>query len=507
MNRSKLAHAFVLTPLMLVAGCGVQIVSSSSSVASSSSSSSVSSVTSSDSSSSSSSVETCVQDPKVMSMEDFTATSGIEVTFWHAMGQSNQTIIDGYIAAFEALYPNVNITQLSQGGYTDLESKTAQAINVGTAPTIVQTYPDHVANYAQASGAVVDLSGYICATDPVVGLDLEDYVDSYVAENMQFGEDIIYGLPFNKSTEVFTYNKTRFDEWGITVPTDRAPTWDDVVDWAEVAEAETGKFGFAYDSSSNLFITLTRQWGGAYTQNQGATVRDRVLFDNDLAKSALQFYKDQRNAGLFTLPPEWELTYASDAFKVEDTYMAVGSSAGINYNIPANNLFEIGVLPIPQKVGGVEAVIQQGTNLTILGDTTPAQRQAAWLFIKFVTNVENTVHWAMQTGYLPVRESAFESETFQKFLGITDPTSEFYLDPADRNNWSVNDEVYFDNYNNRSKSSNAAYSQLDYMFYDPAFISSSRVRALAGLAAEDTILGTMTPAEAIANAIAQLPTN
>ncbi len=505
MNRSKLAHALVLTPLLLVAGCGVEIVSSSSPVASSSSSS-VSSVTSGDSSSSSS-VETCVQDPKVMSMEDFTATSNIEVTFWHAMGQSNQAIIDGYITAFEALYPNVNITQLSQGGYTDLESKTAQAINVGTAPTIVQTYPDHVANYAQASGAVVNLSGYICATDPVIGLDLDDYVDSYIAENMQFGDDIIYGLPFNKSTEVFTYNETRFNEWGITVPTDRAPTWDEVVDWAEIAKDETGKFGFAYDSSSNLFITLTRQWGGAYTQNEGATVRDRVLFDNDLAKSALQFYKDQRSAGLFTLPPEWELTYASDAFKVEDTYMAVGSSAGINYNVPANNLFEIGVLPVPQKAGGVDAVIQQGTNLTILGDTTNAQRQAAWLFIKFVTNVENTVHWAMQTGYLPVRESAFESETFQKFLGITVPTSEFYLNPAESESWSVQDQVYYSAYKNRSKSSNAAYKQLDYMFYDPAFISSSRVRALAGLAAEDTILGTKTPAEAIAYAIAQLPLN
>lgn len=504
MNRFKLTHALVLTPLIM-AGCGVQINSSSS--ASSSSVSSLSSVTSATSSTSTSVVApTCTQDPNVMSMADFRAVPSIDVSFWHAMGQSNQAIIQYYIDEFKKVFPNVNITQASQGGYPDLESKTAQAINVGVAPTIVQTYPDHVANYLQAQ-AVVNLGGYICATDTEVGVDLTDFVDSYIAENMQFGSDVIYGLPFNKSTEVFTYNKTRFDQWGITVPVDRAPTWDEVADWAQIAKTQTGKFGFAYDSSSNLFITLTRQWGGAYTKSSGNTVREHVLFDNDLAKAALQYYKDKRTAGLFTLPAEWELSYASDAFKVQDTYMSVGSSAGINYNVPANKEFEIGVLPIPQKAGGVQQVIQQGTNLTILADTTPAQRQAAWLFIKFVTSVENTVHWAMQTGYLPVRKSAFESSTFQRFLGITQPNSSFYLNPANAENWSVADSVYYSTYNNRSKSTNAAYMQLDYMFYDPAFLSSSRVRTLAGLAAEDTILGTMTPAQAITNAYAQLPNN
>lgn len=505
MNRSKLAYAFVLTPLVLLSGCGVEIVSSSSASSVSSVSSSTS-VTTSTSSSSSVVTPTCTQDPNIMTMEAFRATTGIEVTFWHAMGQFNQTLIEGYITAFEALFPNVNVTQASQGDYVALETKTAQSIQVGTAPTIVQTYPDHVANYLQAE-AVVNLGGYICAEDEEIGIDLDDFVDSYIAENMQFGSDVIYGLPFNKSTEVFTYNKTRFNEWGITVPTDRAPTWDEVEDWSEIVKDETGKFGFAYDSSSNLFITLTRQWGGAYTSQTGSTVREHVKFDNQLAYDALQYYKDQRNAGHFTLPAEWEISYASDAFKVEQTYMSVGSSAGINYNVPAGDLFEIGVLPIPQKDGGVPAVIQQGTNLTILGDTTPAQRQAAWLFLKFVTSVENTVHWSMQTGYLPVRKSAFASETFQKFLGITTPSSDFYLDTADRDNWLPSDEVYYVTYNNRSKSSNAAYSQLDYMFYDPAFISSSRVRALAGVAATDTIFGDLTPAEAIAVAIAQLPTN
>ena len=39
-----------------------------------------------------------------------------EVTFWHAMGQSNQAAIDKIIKSFNKLYPNITVTQASQGG-------------------------------------------------------------------------------------------------------------------------------------------------------------------------------------------------------------------------------------------------------------------------------------------------------------------------------------------------------------------------------------------------------
>lgn len=500
MKKSKLVTSFIVSPMLLLSGCGTSIVSTSSVISQSSSSSATSSEITS------SVVPQCIEDTSIPTIEAFRAVPSIDVAFWHGMGQLNQAIIDGYITGFKALFPNVNITQLPQGGYDDLASKTAQAIRAGTAPALVQTYPDHVAGYLEAQ-AVVNMSGYACSTSPEISIDLNDFVDSYIQENMQWGSDALYGIPFNKSTEVLVYNKTRFDEWGISVPSGRAPSWDEVAAWAQTIKDETGKFAFAYDSSENLFITLTRQWGGQYTTRTGAKVRDKVLFNNDQTKAALQYYKDKRADGLFTLPLEWEKSFASDALKVEDTFMAVGSSGGINYNVPANNAFEVGVLPIPQKSEETKSVIQQGTNLTILADTTPEQRLASWLFIRYVTNIENTIHWAMETGYMPVRKSAITTDTFEKFLGITDSQSEYYLDPAERDSWSLQNEIYFEKYNNRSKSINVAYLQTDYLFYDPAFVSSSRIRELAGFAAEDTILGTMTPSEAILQAISQLPLN
>ena len=43
-----------------------------------------------------------------------------QITFWHAMGQANQAVIQQMIDSFEKAYPMFDVEQTSQGGYTDL---------------------------------------------------------------------------------------------------------------------------------------------------------------------------------------------------------------------------------------------------------------------------------------------------------------------------------------------------------------------------------------------------
>jgi ABC-type glycerol-3-phosphate transport system substrate-binding protein len=86
--------------------------------------------------------------------------------------------------------------------------------------------------------------------------------------------------------------------------------------------------------------------------------------------------------------------------------------------------------------------------------------------LKHLISIENTTDWAMQTGYLPVRTSAYESTTYQNFL--SNPTA---------------NELYI------SMAANAAYLQRNDMYYDPAFIGSSRARTQVGLALERIMLG------------------
>lgn len=62
-------------------------------------------------------------------------------------------------------------------------------------------------------------------------------------------------------------------------------------------------------------------------------------------------------------------------------------------------------------------------NITVFNTEAKEQKQAAWDFIKFLTNTENTAYFAAQTGYIPVRRSAQHAPVFAAVLMKTDQTA------------------------------------------------------------------------------------
>jgi multiple sugar transport system substrate-binding protein len=419
--------------------------------------------------------------------EDF-ADQDVSITFWHTYGQGKSDLLDAMIADFEVLYPNVTVDSKSQGNYTDLLSKTRTAIgqSAGEKPDVVVGYPDHFAEYMDLGG-IIPLDKFI--EHETYGVDLTDYQDSYVAENQQYAEDGMYSMPYSKSTEMMVYNKTKFDALGITFEENEVITWEYLETIADTVMGEGEnqcEFLINYDSSANLFINSSRQWGAGYTNSDG-----EVLIDNAETRAMLTYYQGLFNDGILALPMEWEQNYGSQNFLLGDVCMTVGSTAGISYNNPADRLepadqFEIGILPIPQFEGKTNSAMQQGPNIAILESADDYERLASWLLIKHLTNEENTADWAIDTGYLPVTKSGYNSDVFQDFLSGQD------LD-----------------YLVEANSANAAYAQITYNNYDPAFagigkISSAKVREEAGYLMEAIYAETKTIDQAIQDMINQL---
>lgn len=383
-----------------------------------------------------------------------------EVTFWHAMGQSNQAAIDKIIKSFNKLYPNITVTQASQGGYTDLRDKIAKSIRAGNQPTIAQVYPDHVSLYLEG-GAVRELDSYI--SHPVYGLtqaQVNDYIQSYYAEGKIYDQKgTLYSLPFNKSTEVMFINATWFEENGLLAQYNLGQikrtaagvkyfelaegghlTWEDIEEIAEFyvnsaeyqamsEEEKADHFAFSYDSSANLFITITQQWGGQYTELTGEN-QGKFVFDNAQSRAAVEWYYNLYKAGKFVTAKAWGADYTSDKFKNQNVLMTVGSSAGCSYNDPGDK-FVLGVLPYPQKeaaygkgIAGGEYVIQQGTNVALFNCDNRDEELAGWLFMRFLTSwtpnidVEDqaTYIWCTETGYFPILTSLRNSAAYQSYL-------------------------------------------------------------------------------------------
>ena len=161
--------------------------------------------------------------------------SAVTITFYHTMGTNLRTVLTSYIEEFNKIYPNITVVEEQVGSYDDVRTTISTEITEGNQPNIAYCYPDHVALYNLA-GAVATLDNLINSTekdgDGILGLTQEqkdDFIEGYYAEGQQFGDGLMYTLPFSKSTEVLYYNKTMFDKYGWSVP----KTWDDVANISE----------------------------------------------------------------------------------------------------------------------------------------------------------------------------------------------------------------------------------------------------------------------------------
>ena len=122
--------------------------------------------------------------------------------------------------------------------------------------------------------------------------------------------------------------------------------------------------------------------------------------------------------------------YLSAPFGNETIAMFVGSNASETFvKQGVNNKFEIGVAPYPAK-----EVMQQGTDLFVFNSATAEQKTAAYEFLKFLTTKDNQITWATQTGYIPVRESAINSDEYKNTGSliapiIADATKNLFTNP------------------------------------------------------------------------------
>lgn len=391
------------------------------------------------------------------------------------------------LADFAVAYPNIKVElDAVSGGYKEVRKVTILDIQSQKAPTIVLGYPDHFAEYYSAD-SMINMQGYMDGVNGYKAADLADFVQSYLDEGKGFDmekPDDMYSLPFNKSTEVLIYNKTMFDAMKLLDATIVVPkTWeelktvttkinalvqskqlDDVITIGEREKkpselyADGSFYPFAYDSSANAFITMTRQRGGGYTERI-SNDKGYIVFNSPANVEGLKYYQTENAARRFAVAETFNDIYASNAFMALKVFMTVGSSAGVGHNIPEGGKFEIAVAEAPYIAANPDNkyIIQQGTNVAILAQSTNKQRAAAWLLVKFLLQPENTAKFAMATGgYLPVRLSAYEADAYAEYLDNP---------PVGKEGFSMAANVALNYLNNGYK-----------FFVDPAFVGSSGVR-------------------------------
>lgn len=216
--------------------------------------------------------------------------------------------------------------------------------------------------------------------------------------------DSHWAVPYARSTPLFYYNKSMWQQAGLP---DRAPkTWQEFNEWAPQIQAAAGvtPLGLGKGTSWTAWWFCNLLWGagGAYSKDwtmtldtpealEAANHLQKMLYSD---KSAAVTAKDQVadfGAGLTAC-----------------TIASTGSLSGLL----GSAKFELGTGFLPEGPQGA-ACPTGGTGLAIPAGKSPEQQLAAGMFLKFLTNAENTAFFSSNTGYMPVRTSALEGPTMK----------------------------------------------------------------------------------------------
>jgi len=327
-----------------------------------------------------------------------------EVEFWHAMSGPHEEAIKKFADDFNSSHEDITIKPVNQGSYEDLQQKIMAAAKAGNLPDMAQATTNVIPEYID-NKFITSLNDFI--EDPEVGLsedELNDYIE--VFRDSSTWDDTYYSLPFSKSTRVLFYNQTLLEENGLEAP----KTWDELQEVAKTVTKD-GVVGMGFENSYEAeFQGILKQMGGTYMDE----ATGEPEFASKEGQEAMGMISGMIDEGIARTAGEDE--YMSNPFGRGDVAMYIGSSAGIPHVGGAmEDGIEWSTAPIP-TLDGEAATTFAGNDIVIFNQSEDVEQKAAWEFMKYLTSPEVTSEWSMLSGYLPIRQSALDTEEYQKFL-------------------------------------------------------------------------------------------
>ncbi|MEO6625674.1 MAG: ABC transporter substrate-binding protein [Burkholderiaceae bacterium] len=339
------------------------------------------------------------------------AQAQTEISFFYpvAVGGSIAKFIDDFAADFTKENPTIKVTPIFAGTYQDTIVKAMTANKSGTPPVTSVLLSTDMFTLIDED-AIVPIDNFIKTADDRAWLG--SFYKAFMQNSQSGGKT--WGVPFQRSTIVQYYNKELFKAAGLD-PNKPPSTWAELADVAKKltvkdASGKVTQYGVQIPSSGFPYW-LVQAWA---IQNDVVLANDTgnaVKFDDPKVVEALQYWIDLTKAGSHPSGiVEWGTT-PKDFFEKKVAMM--WTTTGNLTNVRANAKFDFGVamLPAAKRKGSPTG----GGNFYIFKKATPAQQEAAFKFIKWVTQPERAARWSMETGYVAISDAAYGTDTLRKY--------------------------------------------------------------------------------------------
>ncbi|MBM3675918.1 MAG: ABC transporter substrate-binding protein [Actinobacteria bacterium] len=344
----------------------------------------------------------------------------VEITLWHSMNRANEEVLAKLVDEYQAQQPKVKVQLINQTSYQDTFEKFKAGLSSGDLPDLVQI-EDTGTQQMIDTQAITPVQACIDADGYKTSDYLTRVLDYYTVE------DTLWPMPFNVSNPVLYYDENAFTAAGLD-PEDPPKTLDEVTTYAERIKAAGYEYGYGLKLDPWWIEQESAKGGVTFVNNgNGRDARaTKATFDNEVGQQVFAWMDAMVDDGLAVTnsadgPSAVNNLLAIRSKKVGmtvDTSAALGTISQVLSSGEGGGV-KLGVGPMPGPTGK-GGVLVGGAALYISAKSSAAKQAAAWDLAKFLTSSQSQAIWAAGTGYVPIRESAAESQVIEE-LWVREP--------------------------------------------------------------------------------------
>jgi sn-glycerol 3-phosphate transport system substrate-binding protein len=321
----------------------------------------------------------------------------VVITFWYAYGDLVRKVMLDLVARFNASQSRVVVDAVHQGDYYECLAKLRTALAAGAAPTLSHVVCE-IVPYLSRAGVLEPLDDYEGAR----GIPFVPELEQRGA--FAGGDGSLVCVPFNRSTPIAFANARMLEEARVAPPR----TWNELIEAARALtrRAASGevRWGFEVPISWWYWVAMVGQAGGRLVDADGG-----VSLGAEAGEKALRLWQRLvRDEHVMRPPPgrDYQAWQSSNESFLQGRIAMMWSSTAFVRYLEDNARFPVLAAPLPRDVRA--SVPTGGTMFVLMRAAPDEEKQAAWEFVRWMCDAEQTIAWSTRTGYMPVTRPAVE---------------------------------------------------------------------------------------------------
>ena len=332
-------------------------------------------------------------------------SGAVYLRFYYPVGVAGDhaRIMESMVRDFNSSHDGIIVEAIFSGGYRETMERAQTAFLSGNAPAVAVLDAPAALDLIEMK-AITSLDEYIEAEGG------DAYISKFLSGFMEIArlDRTTWSIPFQRSTPLFYYNKDHFVQAGLD-PDSPPQTWEEVYEYAAALDAEFDSANqWAVQVPINFWLLkpLVLQAGGKFESQDGRS----LAIDTPEMREAFEYMLGLVDRGYMAPIRQWAPSVSDFiAGNVSMLYNSTGSLSHIENS--ADFAVGTGFLPMHRR----RVVIEGGGNFFIF-NTDERQQQAAWEFVKWMTSAENAARWSIESGYVAVREDAYDLPQYRQHV-------------------------------------------------------------------------------------------